>query len=128
MTPLVQHHPVTEHPTTADRGARITKAEATGGAVHEGNVKLVPWLMMMAIFSGFALATSVLCYIYLHDVHQADRDEIVVMKNDLIRFRVQLMSRDALMIREGILKEGDMWEGPEANLEYGHKDQPRQRR
>jgi len=89
--------------------------------------KLLPWLMVTALFSGFALATSVFCYISIHDLHERDRDEIVIMKNDLIRFRVQLMSNDALLLREGIKQPSDMWYGPEGNLEYGRKERPKEK-
>lgn len=93
---------------------------------HEHS-KLLPWLMVTALFSGFALATSIFCYTSIHDLHERDRDELVIIKNDMIRFRVQLMSNDALLLREGIKQPGDMWYGPEGNLEYGRKDQPRKR-
>lgn len=89
--------------------------------------KLLPWLMVTAVFSGIGLSTSVFCYISIHDLHERDRDEINIVKNDLIRLRVQLMSNDALLLREGIKQPGDMYYGPEGNLEYGRKDRPKEK-
>lgn len=34
-------------------------AAATGGSVHEGNTKLVPWLVLTAILAGIAVGISV---------------------------------------------------------------------
>lgn len=91
-------------------------AAATGGSVHEGNVKLVPWLIFTSILSGFALATSIFMMI-----------EYAQMQNNMARMAVHLMSNDALLLREGLLQPGDQWYGPEGNLEYGRKDRPNKR-
>lgn len=92
-------------------------AAATGGSVHEGNIKIVPWLVFTAILSGFSLATSV--FLLIEYAHQ---------QNNMARMAVHIMSNDALLLREGILQPGDQWYGPEGNLEYGRKDQPKQRK
>lgn len=84
--------------------------------MHEGNVKLVPWLIFTSILSGFALATSIFMMI-----------EYAQMQNNMARMAVHLMSNDALLLREGLLQPGDQWYGPEGNLEYGRKDRPNKR-
>lgn len=89
--------------------------------------KLLPMLMLTTVFSGIGLATSVFCYISIHDLHERDRDELNILKNDVVRLRVQLMSNDALLLREGIKQPGDMYYGPEGNLEYGRKDRPKEK-
>lgn len=108
-----------------DNSVRATERANLNHTQITEHSKLLPWLMFTAVFSGLALATSVFCYLSIHDLHERDRDEIVIMKNDLIRFRVQLMSNDALLLREGIKQPSDMWNGPEGNLEYGRKDRPK---
>jgi hypothetical protein len=94
-----------------------SSAAATGGSVHEGNIKLLPWLMLTAILSGFALAAGIFVLI-----------QFAQMENNQARMAVHLMSNDALLLREGIIQPGDQWAGPEGNLEYGRKDQPTPRK
>lgn len=102
-----------------------------GGNVNQNHFiehsKLLPWLMLTAIFSGMAMSGIIFCYIYVHDIHESDRDEIVLMKHEMGRMATHLMSNDALLLRERIIQPGDMFHGPEGNLEYGRKDQPNQR-
>lgn len=92
------------------------RANAASAAVHEGNTKLVPWLVLTAILSGFALATGIFVMV-----------QFAQMENNQARMAVHIMSNDALLLREGIMQPGDQWYGPEGNLEYGRKDQPKQR-
>lgn len=92
------------------------RANAASASVHEGNTKLIPWLVLTAILSGFSLATGIFVMI-----------QFAQMENNQARMAVHLMSNDALLLREGILQPGDQWYGPEGNVEYGRKDQPRQR-
>lgn len=91
-------------------------AAATGGSVHEGNIKLIPWLVLTAMLSGFSLAVGIFVMI-----------QFAQMENNQARMAVHLMSNDALLLREGIIQPGDQFFGPEGNLEYGRKDQPNRR-
>lgn len=84
--------------------------------MHEGNVKLVPWLIFTSMLSGFSLATTIFVLI-----------EFAQMQNNMARMAVHIQSNDALLLREGIIQPGDQWAGPEGNLEYGRKDRPKQR-
>lgn len=93
------------------------RANAASAAVHEGNTKLVPWLVLTATLSGFSLACGIFVMI-----------QFAQMENNQARMAVHLMSNDALLLREGIIQPGDQWHGPEGNLEYGRKDQPQQRK
>lgn len=99
------------HPQIDARGGGNV---AGGAAIHEGNTKLVPWLVLTAMLSGFALAAGILVLI-----------QFAQMENNQARMAVHIMSNDALLLREGIMQPGDQWAGPEGNLEYGRKDQPR---
>jgi len=90
---------------------------ATGGSVHEGNIKIVPWLVFTSVLSGISLATAIFMMI-----------QYAQIQNDMARMSVHVMSNDALLLREGILQPGDKWYGPEGNLEYGRKDQPKRTR
>lgn len=69
--------------------------------------RLLPWLMLCAILSGFALAGSVVAgYVGLQQIKEAKQ------------VQVQLMYLNAIMLREGMVQPGDMVYGPEGNLEY----------
>jgi hypothetical protein len=80
---VVQHHHNTEHS------------------------KLLPWLMLCAMLSGFAVAASVFCIIVMgwlmHEYH--------VMT-------ITVENHDSLMMRYGIKQPGDVMRGPNGNLDY----------
>jgi hypothetical protein len=69
--------------------------------------KLLPWLMLCALMSGFAVAASVSCIIVqgwlMHEYH--------VMS-------ITVENNDALLLRYGIKQPGDMARGPNGNLDY----------
>jgi hypothetical protein len=111
-----QHKP--EGQPDMNQGSIVSAPHSSGAnaAVHEGNIKLVPWLVLTAILSGFSLATGIFVMI-----------QFAQMENNQARMAVHLMSNDALLLREGIIQPGDQWAGPEGNLEYGRKDQPRKK-
>lgn len=121
MTPVVQHRPEFHQPRDdsmhVGTEASGAKAEATGGSVHEGNTKLLPWLVLMALLCGISLGATVFCLIRMASI-----------EGGFARMSVHIMSNDALLLREGLMQPGDMWRGPEANLEYGRRDQPRGRK
>ena len=85
--------------------------------ITEGNIKVVPWLVLSAIVSGFSVAISIFVLI-----------RMAQMENNQARMAVHMMSNDALLLRERLIQPGDMWYGPEGNLEYGRKDQPNERK
>jgi hypothetical protein len=111
----VNHHP--EYHQPLDNSVHV--AERASGARaethnHEGNTKLLPWLIFTSVLSGFSLATAIFVLI-----------EFAQIQNDMARMATHLMSNDALLLRERIIQPGDLYHGPEGNLEYGRKDQPR---
>jgi len=101
--------------------AATERANLNNTQIHEGNTKLVPWLMIMALFSGFGMAASVFGLLRI----QQQNDSIALIQNEMARMRVHIMSNDALLLREGVMKPGDQYLGPEGNLEYGLKDKRR---
>lgn len=102
-----------------NNGVQITASGSAGAnaAIHEGNTKLLPWLIFNAMLSGFSLAVAIFVMV-----------QFAQMQNNMARMGVHIMSNDALLLREGIMQPGDQWAGPEGNIEYGRKDQPKQRR
>lgn len=64
-----------------------------------------------SILSGFAIAVSVLTFFYMHD--QMLRDQ-----RSFEQMRVQVLSQNAILQREGFVKPGDEWMGPEGNLQF----------
>ena len=107
-----------EQPSLMNHGSIVSAPHSSGAnaAVHEGNTKLVPWLVLTAILSGFSICANWIM-----------TKIPVARENNQARMAVHLMSNDALLLREGIIQPGDQWAGPEGNLEYGRKDQPRKR-
>ena len=110
-----QGEEVNDSSTSTSATGRANAASASAHN-HEGNTKLVPWLVLTAVLSGFSLACGIFVMI-----------QFAQMENNQARMAVHLMSNDALLLREGIIQPGDQWAGPEGNLEYGRKDQPRKR-
>ena len=70
--------------------------------------KLLPWLMLTCILSGFAVSFSVLSFVYIHD--RADRSD--KLSNEL---RIRLEDQQVALQIAGILKPGDAITGPGAN-------------
>ena len=64
-----------------------------------------------SILAGFSIAFSVLTFFYLHD--QMLRDQ-----RSSEQMRVQVLSQNAILQREGFIKPGDEWMGPEGNLQF----------
>lgn len=89
-------------------------------AAHGGNVnqthlvehsKLLPWLMLCAVMSGFSMAMSV-----------AAIGAAWVLYTKFHVLTVTVDNHDALMLREGIKQPGDIAKGPNGNLEYQRKE------
>lgn len=111
-----QTHDMNVH--SVDHSVRAAeRANLNHTQIHEGNIKVVPWLILSAIVSGFSIAISIFVLI-----------RMAQMENNQARMAVHMMSNDALLLRERLIQPGDMWYGPEGNLEYGRKDQPNQRK
>jgi hypothetical protein len=115
VSPTVNHHPESHQPHdesmhTAEH-ASGSRAEANH---YEGNTKLLPWLMLTCILSGFSVAVATMTFFYLHD--QMLRDQ-----RSFEQMRVQVLSQNAILLREGFIKPGDEWMGPESNLQFDPK-------
>lgn len=103
-----------------DRSASVVQIESN---------KLLPWIMVCATLSGIAVTVSLVCLLETNiaktEVIESKRqasDEIIA--SDLARskeykqIQVQFMYFNSLLIRGGLIKQGDMVFGPEGNLEY----------
>ena len=75
--------------------------------------RLLPWLMLSCMFSGFAIAFS--CFTF----YQMTRTERAYQLMQL-----QVMDQNAIMIREGLKQPTDTVNGPAGNYQY----EPRKRR
>jgi len=89
-----------------------------GGNVNSNHFsehsRLLPWLMLTSILAGFSVAMSTLTFIYLHD--QMLRDQ-----RSTEQLRIQVLSQNAILLREGFVRPGDEWMGPEGNLQFNPK-------
>jgi hypothetical protein len=68
-------------------------------------------LGVVSAFSGFAVAMSVLTFFYFHD--QMLRDQRSAEQQ-----RIQVLSQNAILQRQGFIRPGDEWMGPEGNLQF----------
>lgn len=71
--------------------------------------KLLPWLMLCAVLSGFAVSLSIMTLIWASITARESR----VLQQ-------QVMDQSALLLREGIRQPGDETNGPSGNTDY-HK-------
>ena len=78
--------------------------------VREGNTKLVPWLMLCALLSGFAVAFSCFCF------YQLTRSE-----REYRLLQIQQQMTNAWLARAGLVEPMDVYVGPEGNLFYKPK-------
>ncbi len=87
-----------------------------GGNINQNHFtehsKLLPWLMMCAVMSGFSMAMSA-----------AAIGAAWVMYTKFHVLTVTVDNHDALMLREGIKQPGDIAKGPNGNLEHRRKEQ-----
>lgn len=72
--------------------------------------RLLPWLMLSAIFSGFAVAFSAFTF------YQMTRTERAYQL-----LQLQVMDQNAIMIREGLKQPTDLVNGPAGNYQYQPK-------
>lgn len=95
--------------TTRNDGCAVDQRHASGNSsiVQMESNKLLPWLMIMAMFSAVAMVIAIgagMCAWWA--------------SKEFKQVQVQLMYTNAIMLREGLVQPGDMVYGPEGNLEY----------
>lgn len=108
------HAPITLTQTTGAAPGAL----ATGGHVTEGNTKLVPWLMLCAILSGFAVAFSVMGVLFTGFQNGQLGLQINRLEHDNNVLKIVVQDQDSLLIREGFKLPGDITFGPSGNLTY----------
>ena len=87
-------------------------AQAHGASVVQiEQARLLPWLMLCCIFSGFGVALS--CFTF----YQLTRTE---REYELLKIQQQMTN--AWLARAGLLKPEDVYQGPEGNLFYKPKE------
>lgn len=84
---------------------------AQGVVYSVDTTKLVPWMMLTCILAAFAMAFSLMTFFYLHDQMLSTQRSAELM-------RIQVLSQNAIMLRQGFIKPGDEWDGPEGNLQF----------
>lgn len=91
MSTTVNHHPETHYPITrtmeiAERGSGA-QADAH---LHEGNTKLIPWLMLTAILSGIAVAIAVMGVVNASQNEARTRTELDKQNRFLQEYRIRV--------------------------------------
>ncbi len=87
--------------------------------------KLLPWLMMCALFAGFSLAASVAAIIWTTTIRDDLTREFQRVEREAKQLQIQVMDQNALNIRNGWVHPGDEVYGPAGNLEYKPREQRR---
>lgn len=100
-------------PKVSGGGVTVRQGSNVNQTHFTEHSKLLPWLIFTSVLSGFSLATAIFVLI-----------EFAQMQNNMARMAIHMTSNDALLLRERIIQPGDMWRGPEGNLEYGRGDRP----
>ena len=94
------------------RGDNNVHAQAHGASVVQiEHARLLPWLMLCFLLSGFALAAAVFAIIQLSRTEREYR-----------MLQVQQQMTNAWLARAGLLKPEDIYQGPEGNLFYKPKE------
>jgi hypothetical protein len=75
--------------------------------------RLLPWLMLIGIMAGFAVAFSSFTF---YQLTRSEREFRLV--------QLQLMDQNAILIREGLKQPADATNGPAGNYQY----KPREKR
>lgn len=68
-------------------------------------------MMLTCILAAFALSFALLSFFYLHD-------QMLTTQRSFEQMRIQTLSQNAIMLRQGFIKPGDEWMGPEGNLQF----------
>lgn len=75
-------------------------------------------LALVGIVSGFALAISVNERSAREDQYGHLHDQLLRDERAFEQARIQLLSQNAMLQREGFVRPGDEWMGPEGNLQF----------
>lgn len=71
-----------------------------------------------AVIAGSALAVSVVAVLVMWWSNQRNIEAEQLRAKEYKQIQVQLMYSNAILLREGLARPGDMVFGPEGNLEY----------
>ena len=93
----------------SNQGACTDQRNSSGNSsiTQVESSKLLPWLMMTCVLSAMALSFALFA-----------SASAWWSAKEFKQVQVQLMYSNAIMLREGLVKPGDMVYGPEGNLEY----------
>lgn len=83
---------------TDNRSASVVQIESS---------RLLPWLILSYMFSGFAISFSMFTY---YQMTRSEREFALV--------KLQLMDQQALLLRDGLVQPNDIVRGPAGNLYY----------
>lgn len=75
-------------------------------------------LALVGIAAGYALATSVNERNAREDQYGHLHDQLLRDERAFEQARIQVLSQNAILQREGMIKPGDEWMGPEGNLQF----------
>lgn len=89
------------------------QAHAPVAQIREGNTRLLPWLMLTCILSGFAVAVS--CFTFWQ-LTKAEREERLLI--------MQQQMTNAWLARAGFIEPMDVYNGPEGNYFHKPKEVP----
>lgn len=78
------------NPLTQDARGGGNIAHAGGAHLHEGNAKLVPWLMLTAILSGVAAAVSVMVVVNTSQSESRTRTELEKQNRFIQELRIRV--------------------------------------
>jgi hypothetical protein len=110
-----------DDPSEAQYGEHSQQTDNRGaGNVNTNTItehsRLLPWLMMCAVFSGFAIAFSMFTF---YQLTRTEREYKLV--------QLQLMDQNAILIREGLKQPTDLVNGPAGNYQYDPSKSPKRK-
>jgi hypothetical protein len=114
VSTTVNHHPEQHQPLKQDAHGGGSIANVPVDIKVNLGKETLTLVYVTSILAGFSLAFSILTFFYLHD--QMLRDQ-----RSFEQMRVQILSQNAILQREGFIKPGDEWMGPEGNLQFNPK-------
>lgn len=98
--------------TVASGSPHAIHARAQGASVIQvESSRLLPWLMLTCILSGFAVATAVFAIV---ELARAERETRLL--------QIQQQMTNAWLARAGLVEPMDVYNGPEGN--FFHKPKP----
>lgn len=107
----------------------IDKSQKGSGHSQANNNLRITGDLWSAVIAGAALAVSIFSVLIMWWSNQRNIEAEVLRSKEYKQIQVQLMYSNAILLREGLAKPGDMVFGPEGNLEYvgGYKFKQEQR-